>query len=77
MTETFCKDKSRLGCVSVYTFAGCVEQRGLERDDLHVVQVFLDGHLDCEASVWIHVGEGQQIRGAHKEVPVECVDGHA
>lgn len=79
MTETyqlfFNFLKNKLGCESVYTFAGCVKQRSLERDNLHVIQVFLDGHLDCEASVRIHVGEGQQICGAHKEVPVERVDG--
>lgn len=57
------------------TFAGGVKQRSLERDDLHVVQVFLDGHLNCEAGVWVHVGERQKIRGAHEEVPVECVNG--
>lgn len=60
---------------SVATFAGRVKQRGLERNNLHVVQVFFDGHLNCKASIWVHVGEGQQICGAHKEVPVEGVDG--
>lgn len=61
--------------MSAYTFAGRVKQRSLERDNLHVVQVFFDGHLNCEASIWIHIWEGQQICGAHKEVPVERVDG--
>lgn len=57
------------------TFAGSVKQCGLERDHLHVVQVFFDGHLNRKASIWVHVGKGQQICGAHKEVSVECVDG--
>lgn len=61
--------------VCVCTFAGRVKQCGLERDDLHIVQVFLDGHLNRKASVWVHVGKGQQICGAHKEVSVERVDG--
>lgn len=61
--------------VCACTFAGCVKQRGLERDHLHVVQVFFDGHLNRKASVWVHVGKGQQICGAHKEVSVERVDG--
>ena len=59
----------------VCTFAGRVQQRSLERDHLHVVQVFLNGHLNCETSIWVHVGKGQQIRGAYKEVSVERVDG--
>lgn len=67
------KKKQPWLCVS--TFAGRVEQRGLERDDLHIVQVVLDGHLNRKASVWVHVGEGQQIGRAHKEVSVERVDG--
>lgn len=71
----FGKKKIKLGCVSDYTFAGRVKQRSLERDNLHVIQVFLDGHLDCESSIWIHIGEGQQICGANKEIPVERVDG--
>lgn len=62
-------------CMYVCTFAGCVKQRRLERDELHVVQVFLNGHLNCKASVWVHVGKGQQICWAHKEVSVERVDG--
>lgn len=62
-------------CVCVCTFAGRIEQRCLKRDDLHVVQVFLDGHLNSKASIWVHVGKGQQICGAHKEVSVERVDG--
>lgn len=57
------------------TFAGGVKQRSLERDNLHVIKVFLDGHLNCEAGVWVDIGEGQQICGAHKEVSVERVDG--
>lgn len=57
------------------TFAGGVKQCSLERDDLHVVQVFLDRHLNCKACIWVHVGERQQICGAHKEVSVERVDG--
>lgn len=57
------------------TFTGGVKQGSLEGDNLHFVQVFLDGHLNCKASVWVHVRERQQIRGAHKEVSVERVDG--
>lgn len=59
----------------VRTFAGGVKQRSLERDNLHVIKVFLNGHLNCEAGVWVDIGEGQQICGAHKEVSVERVDG--
>lgn len=67
------KTKQTTLCTS--TFAGRVKQRGLERDDLHIVKVVLDGHLNRKASVWVHVGEGQQIGRAHKEVSVERVDG--
>lgn len=59
------------------TFAGGVKQSSLEGDDLHVVQVFLDGHLDGKAGVRVDVGEGQQVRGTHKEVSVERVDGQS
>ncbi len=62
-------------CVCVCTFAGRVKQRSLERDDLHVVQIFINGHLNRKAGVWVYVGKGQQIRGAHKEVSMERVDG--
>ena len=57
------------------TFAGGVEQRGLEGHHLHVHQVLLNGHLHSEARVRVHVGQGQQVRGTHKEVPMEGVDG--
>lgn len=69
------KKKKTTLAVYVCTFAGRVKQRGLERDDLHVVQVFLDGHLNRKASVWVHIGKGQQICGSHKEVSMERVDG--
>ncbi len=57
------------------TFAGGVEQRGLEGDGLQVQQVVLDAHLDGEAGVRVHVGQRQQVSGAHEEVPVEGVHG--
>lgn len=61
--------------MGVHTFAGGVKQSSLEGNHLHVIQVFLDGHLNCEASIRVDVGEGQQIRGTHKEVSMERVDG--
>lgn len=61
----------------VSTFAGRVKQSSLEGNHLHVVQVFLDGHLNREAGVGVDVGQRQQVCGAHKEVAVERVDGEA
>lgn len=57
------------------TFAGGVEQSGLETGQRRVCQRVLDGHLDSEGRVWVHVGQGQQVSGAHKEVSVERMDG--
>lgn len=70
-----CRIKLHVVSVCAVTFAGGVQQCSLERDGLHVVQVFLDGHLDSEAGVRVHVRERQQVCGAHEEVPVESVDG--
>lgn len=57
------------------TFAGGVEQSGLETGQRRVRQGVLDGHLDSEGRVWVDVGQGQQVGGAHEEVPVERMDG--
>lgn len=65
----------RQGLVFICTFAGCVQQGSLKRDNLHVVQVFIDGHLNCKPGVWVHIRKGQQVCGAHKEVSMERVDG--
>lgn len=65
----------RQGSVFVCTFAGCVKQGGLKRDHLHVVQVFIDGHLNCKSGIWVHIRKGQQVRGTDKEVSMERVDG--
>lgn len=72
--KTFWK-RQKHGSVFVRTFAGCVQQGGLKRDHVHVVQVFIDGHLDCKSSIGVHIGKGQQVCGPHKEVSMEGVDG--
>lgn len=65
----------KLGSVFVCTFTGRVQQGRLKRDHLNVVQVFIDGHLNSKTGVWVHIGKGQQVRGTHKEVSMERVDG--
>lgn len=65
----------KLGSVFACTFAGRVQQGGLKRDHVNVVQVFVNGHLNSKTSIWVHVGKGQQVCGTHKEVPMERVDG--
>lgn len=57
----------------LWTFAGRVEQSGLEGNHLHVQQVLVNGHLHGETSVGIHVGQRQKIRGTNKEVAMESV----
>lgn len=59
----------------VRTFTGGVEKSSLETGKRRVSQRVFDGHLDSKGGVWVHVGEGQQVGGAYKEVPVERVDG--
>lgn len=63
------------GSVFVCTFAGRVQQGGLKRDHLNVVQVFINGHLNSKTGIWVHIGKGQQVCGTHKEVSMERVDG--
>ena len=59
------------------TFAGGVQQGSLEAGQRGVDQGVVDGHLDGEGRVRVHVGQGEQVCGAHEEVPVERVDGQA
>lgn len=59
---------------SGFTFAGGVEQSSLEAGQRRVRQRVFDWHLDGEGRVWVHISQGQQVGGAHKEVPVERVD---
>lgn len=58
-----------------FTFTGGVEQSRLEARQGRVRQGVFDGHLDSERRVWVHIRQGQQVGGAHEEVPVERVDG--
>lgn len=67
--------KDAAGVVRAPTFAGGVEQSGLETGQRRVCQRVLDGHLDSEGRVRVDVGQGQQVSGAHKEVPMEGMDG--
>lgn len=65
----------KLDSVFACTFAGRVQQGGLKRDHMNVVQVFVNGHLNSKTGIWVHVGKGQQVCGTHKEVSMERVDG--
>lgn len=58
-----------------FTFTGRVEQSSLETGKRRVRKRVFDRHLDGEGRVWVHISQGQQVGGAHKEVTVECVDG--
>lgn len=73
--KPFIKKSQKLGSVFVCTFAGRVQQGGLKRDHLNVVQVFVNGHLNSKTGIWVHIGKGQQVCGTHKEVSMERVDG--
>lgn len=62
-------------CRLGFTFTGGVEQSRLEAGQRRVRQRVFDGHLDSESRVWVHIRQGQQVGGAHEEVPVERMDG--
>lgn len=66
-----------LSQATAVTFAGGVEQSSLEAGQRRVGQRVFDGHLDSKGRVRVHVGQGQQVSGANKEVPVKRVDGQA
>lgn len=61
--------------LTLSTFTGGVEQSGLETGQRRVRQSVFDRHLDSEGGVWVHIGQGQQVGGAHEEVTVERMDG--
>lgn len=58
------------------TLAAGVQQSGLEAHVLQLRQRLVDAELHREPSVRRHVGQRQQVRGAHEEVAVERVDGY-
>ena len=58
------------------TSAGGVEECCLETHRAKVLEVVVNGNVDGVAEVRVHTGQGEQVRGTHKEVPMESVQAH-